>query len=107
MIVLISVNIAGARRHGLKMFSLFLPSGTTFPLSLLLVPIEFVSYMFKPISLSVRFFANLMAGHTLLNVIAVFGWGMMGCTGFLFFGHYVPLAVLFSFFGLEFVLVLI
>src|SRR3546814_7317994 len=94
MIVFISVNIAGARIHGLKMFSLFLPSGTTFPLSLLLVPIEFVSYMFKPISLSVRLFANLMAGHTLLKVIAGFGWALMGCTGFLFLAHYVPLAVL-------------
>ena len=107
MIVFISVNIAGARIHGLKMFSLFLPAGTTFPLSLLLVPIEFVSYMFKPISLSVRLFANLMAGHTLLKVIAGFGWALMGCTGALFLAHYVPLAVLFPLFGLELAVALI
>lgn len=107
MIVFISVNIAGARVHGLKMFSLFLPAGTTFPLSLLLVPIEFVSYMFKPISLSVRLFANLMAGHTLLKVIAGFGWGLMGCSGLLFLAHYVPLAVLFPLFGLELAVALI
>lgn len=107
MIVFISVNIAGARIHGLKMFSLFLPAGTTFPLSLLLVPIEFVSYMFKPISLSVRLFANLMAGHTLLKVIAGFGWALMGCTGVLFLAHYVPLAVLFPLFGLELAVALI
>jgi len=107
MIVFISVNIAGARIHGLKMFSLFLPAGTTFPLSLLLVPIEFVSYMFKPISLSVRLFANLMAGHTLLKVIAGFGWGLMGCSGLLFLAHYIPLAVLFPLFGLELAVALI
>lgn len=107
MIVFITVNIAGARIHGLKMFSLFLPAGTTFPLSLLLVPIEFVSYMFKPISLSVRLFANLMAGHTLLKVIAGFGWGLMGCSGLLFLAHYVPIAVLFPLFGLELAVALI
>lgn len=107
MIVFLSVNIAGARVHGLKMFSLFLPAGTTFPLSLLLVPIEFVSYMFKPISLSVRLFANLMAGHTLLKVIAGFGWSLMGCSGLLFLAHYVPIAVLFPLFGLELAVALI
>lgn len=107
MIVFISVNIAGARIHGLKMFSLFLPSGTTFPLSLLIVPLELVSYTFRPISLSVRLFANLMAGHTLLKVIAGFGWGLMGCSGILFFAHYIPLAVLFPLFGLELAVALI
>lgn len=107
MIVFLSVNIAGARVHGLKMFSLFLPAGTTFPLSLLLVPIEFVSYMLKPISLSVRLFANLMAGHTLLKVIAGFGWSLMGYSGLLFLAHYVPIAVLFPLFGLELAVALI
>jgi len=107
MIVFLSVNIAGARVHGLKMFSLFLPAGTTFPLSLLLVPIEFVSYMFKPISLSVRLFANLMAGYTLLKVIAGFGWSLMGYSGLLFLAHYVPIAVLFPLFGLELAVALI
>jgi F-type H+-transporting ATPase subunit a len=41
-------------------------------LALLLIPIEIVSYIFRPISLSVRLFANMMAGHTLLKVIAGF-----------------------------------
>ena len=54
------------------MFSLFLPSNTSFGLALLLVPIELLSYIFKPISLGVRLFANLMAGHTLLKVIVGF-----------------------------------
>jgi F-type H+-transporting ATPase subunit a len=43
-----------------------------FVLALLLVPIEVISFVFKPISLSIRLFANMMAGHTLLKVIAGF-----------------------------------
>jgi F0F1-type ATP synthase membrane subunit a len=54
------------------MLSLFIPSNTSFGLALLLVPIELLSYVFKPISLGVRLFANLMAGHTLLKVIVGF-----------------------------------
>lgn len=107
IMVFLSVNIIGARKHGLHMFSLFLPAGTSLGLAFLLVPIEFVSYMFKPISLSVRLFANLMAGHTLLKVIAGFGWGLMGCSGLLFIAHYVPLLVLFPLFGLELAVALI
>lgn len=107
LIVFISVNIIGFRHHGLKLFSLFLPAGTSLSLAFLLVPIELVSYLFKPISLSVRLFANLMAGHTLLKVIAGFGWGLMGCTGLLFIAHYLPLVVLFPLFGLELAVALI
>ena len=53
-------------------------------LALLLIPIELVSYIFRPISLSVRLFANMMAGHTLLKVIAGFAWTMMLAGGGLF-----------------------
>lgn len=107
LIVFISVNIAGARVHGLKMFSLFLPAGTSLALSFLLVPIEVISYIFRPISLSVRLFANLMAGHTLLKVIAGFGWALIGSSGLLFVAHYIPLLVLLPLFGLELAVALI
>ena len=83
------------------MVSLFLPPGTSLGLALLLVPIEFVSYMFKPISLGVRLFANMMAGHTLLKVIAGFAWSMMASGGFLFVAHLLPLFVLVLLVGLE------
>ena len=68
----IGINIICASKHGKNMFSLFLPSGSSLFLALLLVPIEIVSYIFRPISLSVRLFANMMAGHTLLKVIVGF-----------------------------------
>jgi len=101
LLLFIGCNIICWREHGVAMFSLFLPSGTSLGLAFLLVPIEVVSYIFKPISLSVRLFANMMAGHTLLKVIAGFAWSMMTAGGFLFIAHFLPLAVLILLVGLE------
>ena len=83
------------------MLSLFIPANTSFGLALLLVPIEFVSYIFKPISLGVRLFANLMAGHTLLKVIIGFSWSMLLLEDLLSIGHLIPLLVLVLLMGLE------
>jgi len=92
--IFLGINIICVRIHGLEFFSLFFPSGTSLILGLLLVPIEIISYVFRPISLGIRLFANMMAGHTLLKVIAGFAWSLMGCTGILFLMHYVPLLIL-------------
>jgi F-type H+-transporting ATPase subunit a len=83
------------------MLSLFLPANTSFGLALLLVPIEFVSYIFKPISLGVRLFANLMAGHTLLKVIVGFSWTMVLLENFMSYLHIIPLLLIVILFGLE------
>lgn len=99
--IFIGINIITVRYHGFEMFSLFLPSGTSLGLAFLLVPIELISYIFKPVSLSIRLFANMMAGHTLLKVIAGFAYTMMGLTGVLFFVHYIPLLILIPLFLLE------
>ena len=101
LFIFIGINIITARYHGFEMFSLFLPSGTSLALAFLLVPIELISYIFKPVSLSIRLFANMMAGHTLLKVIAGFAYTMMGLSGVLFFIHYVPLLILIPLFLLE------
>ena len=87
--------------HGSQMFSIFLPANTSFFLALLLVPIELISYVFKPISLGVRLFANLMAGHTLLKVIVGFSWSMLMLENFMAFMHLLPLLVLVILMGLE------
>jgi ATP synthase subunit 6 len=68
----IAINIIGFKKHGVTYFSLLLPSGTPILLALLLVPIELISYIFRPISLSIRLFANIMAGHTLVQVVLSF-----------------------------------
>ncbi len=105
--IFIGINIICVRRHGMKFFSLFLPPGTGVAFAFLLVPIEFISYFFKPVSLSIRLFANMMAGHTLLKVIAGFGFVLMGKAGILFFMHYIPLLILIPLFGLELAVALI
>jgi ATP synthase subunit 6 len=99
--IFIGVNIIGVQIHKINILSLFFPQGTSLPLALLLVPIELVSYVFKPVSLSVRLFANMMAGHTLLKVIAGFAWTMMKNGIFLLIAHFIPLFVLVLLIGLE------
>ena len=99
--IFIGINIICIQLHGINFFSLFLPSGTSISLALLLVPIEMVSYVFKPISLSIRLFANMMAGHTLLKVIVGFAYTLMSNVGIVFFLHYIPLFILIPLFGLE------
>jgi F0F1-type ATP synthase membrane subunit a len=99
--IFIGINIICVRAHGLEFFSLFVPSGTSVPLSFVIVPIEVFSYAFKPLSLGVRLFCNMMVGHTLLKVFAGFAWSLMACSGVLFLAHYIPLLVIIPLFGLE------
>jgi len=96
------INLICIREHGINILSLFLPPGSSMLLALLLVPIELVSYVFRPISLSVRLFANMMAGHTLLKVIAGFAWTMMLAGGSLLIAHTIPLVLLVILMFLEF-----
>ena len=99
--VFISINIITIQKYKMQTFSLFLPANTTFFLALLLIPIEFISYIAKPISLGVRLFINLMAGHSLLKVIVGFSWSMLLLENFTSFGLVVPMIVLVILFGLE------
>lgn len=97
----IGINILSIRKYGVHFFSIFLPGGTNILLALLLVPIEVISYVFKPISLSIRLFANLMAGHALLKVIAGFATTLMVAGGFFIVLHYLPIFVLVPLYALE------
>ena len=99
--IFIGINIICINIYKTEMLSLFIPSNTSFGLALLLVPIEFVSYIFKPISLGVRLFANLMAGHTLLKVIVGFSWSMLLLENLLSIFHFIPLLILVILMGLE------
>ncbi len=90
-------------KHGLlKFLGFFAPSGVPKPMLLLLVPIEIISYISRPISLSVRLFANMMAGHTLLKVIGGFVF-VLGANSFII-GGVLPLAFLVALTGLEIVI---
>ena len=87
--------------HSLHAFVAFLPPGTSLGLSFLLVPIEMVSFIFKPLSLGVRLFANIIAGHTLLKVIGGFSWTIIKKGNLFFLLHFLPLFVLVLLIGLE------
>ena len=78
--IFIGVTIIGLVRHGLRFFTLFFPSGTPIALAPVLIPIEVISYFVRPVSLSVRLFANMMAGHTMMKVFGGFvvALGIMG-----------------------------
>jgi len=70
--VFLALTALGFIRHGLHFFSFFVPKGVPKIMLLLMVPIEILSYMTRPISLAIRLFANMMAGHTMLKVFAGF-----------------------------------
>jgi F-type H+-transporting ATPase subunit a len=97
IVIFIGVTILGFARHGLHFFSFFVPPGVPWAMWFLLVPIEIISYLSRPISLSVRLFANMLAGHTLLKVIG----GFVAALGI--FGI-APLALLVALTGLELVI---
>lgn len=97
----IGINILSIKKYGIEFFSLFMPAGTNLMLAFLLVPIELISYLVKPISLSIRLFANLMAGHTLLKVVAGFAFSLMTLGGLFIFLHFIPLLILIPLYALE------
>lgn len=72
LVVFVFVTILAIVKHGMHFFSFFVPPGAPKAMWPLLIPIEIISYLSRPISLSVRLFANMLAGHTLLKVFAGF-----------------------------------
>lgn len=72
MIAFGMATLVGFMRHGLHYFTLFVPKGAPVYMLPLIIPIEILSYLSRPVSLSVRLFANMMAGHTMLKVFAAF-----------------------------------
>jgi F-type H+-transporting ATPase subunit a len=70
--IFIGVTVIALARHGWHFFSFFAPKGMPLVLQMLLVPIEVISYLIRPMTLSIRLFANMMAGHTMLVIFAGF-----------------------------------
>lgn len=100
MVVFLGVTLIGLFKHGLHFFSLFFPHGAPLFTAPILIPIELVSYLSRPISLSVRLFANMTVGHVLLKVLA----GFVIALGF--FGV-IPLVVLVAITALELLVALL
>lgn len=94
LMVFVLVTAIALKRHGLHFLSFFVPKDVPFVMLLLVVPIEVLSYFMRPISHSVRLFANMTAGHTMLKVFGGFVV-KMGIFGVL------PLALIIALTGLE------
>jgi F-type H+-transporting ATPase subunit a len=72
-----ALNLNGLWTLKYKMFNLFLPGGTPLPISPFLTIIEFISYIARVLSLSIRLFANMMSGHALLKILITLAYAMM------------------------------
>jgi len=80
IVIFVGVTIIGIWHHGFHFLTLFVPKGVPKALLLLLVPIELLSYLIRPFTLSIRLFANMLAGHTMLAIFAAFviSMGLLG-----------------------------
>jgi len=101
LMVFLGTTILAFYKHGLKFFGFFLPHGTPWYVAPVLVPIEIISYFTRPVSLSLRLFANMTAGHTLLKVFAGFVAPVTAAT---IVGGALPLAATVALTGLEFLI---
>ncbi|HTI86379.1 MAG TPA: F0F1 ATP synthase subunit A [Alphaproteobacteria bacterium] len=99
-VVFLGVTLVALAKHGVKFFSYFLPPDTPLYMAPLLVPIEVISYLARPVTLALRLFANMMAGHTMLHVFAGFVI-LLGVFGI------APLAVIVALYVLELLVALL
>nr|YP_665686.1 ATP synthase F0 subunit 6 [Mesostigma viride]AAL36725.1 ATP synthase F0 subunit 6 [Mesostigma viride]ADU04586.1 ATP synthase F0 subunit 6 [Mesostigma viride] len=97
----IGVTIVGFQNHGLHFFSFLLPPGAPLALAPLLVTLELISYCFRALSLGIRLFANMMAGHTLVKILSGFAWSMLSMGGFFLIAQLAPLGIVVAITGLE------
>ena len=72
LFVFVGCTIIALIKHGFKFFTYFMPPGISLWMAPLMVPIEVISYLVRPITLSLRLFANMMAGHTMMKVFGGF-----------------------------------
>ena len=101
-LVFVVVTVIALTIHGKHFFGYFFPEGAPKVLAPLIIPIEIISYLSRPVSLSVRLFANMVAGHVMLKVFATFVVMIGSAAGVLgILGATLPLAVNIALIGFE------
>ena len=100
--VIALVTVVALRIHGLHFFSYFFPTGAPKLLAPLIIPVEVISYLSRPVSLSIRLFANMVAGHVMLKVFASFVVMMAGAGFVGVVASAAPLALTVVLIGFEF-----
>lgn len=101
IVIFVGVTVIGFAKNGIGFLRFFAPSGVPLLVMPLLVPIEIISYFVRPVSLSVRLFANMMAGHTMLKVFGGFVPKLIGVGIFGAIGATIPFAFMVVFTGFE------
>jgi ATP synthase subunit 6 len=101
LIFFFGATYIGLVKHRLRFFGLFLPDGAPLAIMPFIITIEIISYIARVFSLSIRLFANMMAGHTLLNILAWFCWSMFLALGIWLNIGIFPLIIIFLVTGLE------
>lgn len=99
--IFIGVTILGLYTHGLHFFAYFIPSGTPLGLVPLLVLIELISYFARSLSLGIRLFANMTAGHTLLKILSTFLTQLFTSSILVAVLTLIPFAIFVGLIGLE------
>ncbi|CAI8608470.1 unnamed protein product [Vicia faba] len=100
--IFIGITIVGFQRNGLHFLSFLLPAGVPLPLAPFLVLLELISYCFRALSLGIRLFANMMAGHSLVKILSGFAWTMLCMNDLLYFiGDLGPLFIVLALTGPE------
>ena len=99
--VFLALTVLALFKHGLHFFSFFVPAGAPKALIPFLIIIEVISYFVRPVSLSVRLFANMLAGHTMLKVFAGLAVMISGIGGAAMAGSVFPFVALIGLTGLE------
>ena len=99
--IFLGVTIMAIVKHNIKFFSFFVPAGTPGALVPLLVLIELVSYFARSVSLGLRLFANLTAGHSLLAILSSFLFKLFTSGVLMFFITLIPFVLFISILGLE------
>lgn len=101
LFIFIGVTIIAVVKHGFHFFSFFIPSGAPKALLPLIFVIDVISYFIRPVSLSVRLFANMLAGHTMLKVFGGLAVMIAGAGGVFVAGSILPLVAIIGLTGLE------
>ncbi|MEK9970565.1 MAG: F0F1 ATP synthase subunit A [Ferrovibrio sp.] len=102
--VFLGITLIAILRNGIHFFTHFMPAGVPMWLAPIIVPIEIISYLSRPISLSLRLCANMLAGHTTLKVFAGFVVSMIGMGGVLSASGILPLIMVTALTALEFLI---
>jgi F-type H+-transporting ATPase subunit a len=109
VVTFLTVVVIGFIKNGLGFFKLFTPSGLPWPMLMMVAPLEFLSFMIRPVTLAMRLFGNMLGGHVVMYMFASFvvGLGVFALQGGIaylgFLGSGVSLAMVVALTGLEFI----